>query len=117
MSDHDKITMLESERDEMRLKITMLEGVIKGAESLFQIVKYLPVEIFKDPVFVLEYGEFKHPGEEWKRENVQHHLDHATAHIKKYWYGMHLDPETGRSQLAHAFVRIGMAMARGAHHG
>lgn len=115
MSNHDKITMLESERDELRLKVTMLEGIIKGAESLFQIVKYLPVEIFEDPVVVLEYGELKHPGEEWKKETIQHHLDHAMAHLKKYWYGMHIDPETGRSQLAHAFVRIGMAMARETH--
>ncbi len=117
MIDHDRIIMLESENQELKGIIMVLQARIDYHYGTWEkLMDYLPETVFSDMLSVLKYGDRKHPGEEWKRETVQHHLDHAMAHIKKYWWGMHLDPETGRSQLAHAFVRIGMAMALEACH-
>lgn len=117
MSDHDRIIMLESENQDLRGIIMVLQARIDHHYGTWEkLMDYLPETIFSDMLSVLEYGDAKHPREQWRSKTIRYHLDHAMAHIKKHWWGMHIDTESGRSQLAHAFVRIGMAMAREACH-
>lgn len=104
-------SILESERDELRFKVMQLEQTIQDAQHLFTILKYLPESVLVDIASVLEYGDKKHPGEEWERESISFHLGHAYKHLEAYLCVENIDSETGKSHLIHAIIRILMAAA------
>ncbi len=110
-------SILESERNELRLENLQLRCAFEDAKHLFTILKYLPEWLFVDMAHVLEYGDKKHPGEEWRKLDILDHLDHCRDHIqiwKRGWYckKRRHDQETGKSHLIHAAIRCLMAAAR-----
>ena len=110
-------SILETERDELRLENLQLRCAFEDAKHLFTILKYLPESVFVDMAHVLEYGDRKHPGEEWRKLSVLDHLEHVRDHIRLWkigWYlkNRRLDKETGKSHLIHAAIRCLMAAAR-----
>lgn len=107
MSYHDRIIMLESEREELRFKVMQLEQTIQDAQHLFTILKYIPESVLVDLAAVLEYGQNTHDLDAWKSaDNVQH----ATNHLGEYtMYGKRVDEDTGKSPLIHASIRCIMA--------
>jgi hypothetical protein len=123
MSDHDRIIMLESERDELKLQNAelahqLIDLALHG-ETWSKIITYLPVSVFEEILSVLEYGDKKHPGDEWKNEDYFEHYHHAMRHLE-HWRdgacGMYLvaneiDSESGKSHLIHAAIRCMMAAA------
>ena len=56
---------------------------------------------------LMDWGETKHPDEEWKGQNDWDHVDHACTHL---WTWRDLDCETGRSHLVHACCRLLMSL-------
>lgn len=56
---------------------------------------------------LMDWGEAKHPDEEWKGQNDWDHVDHACTHL---WTWRDLDCETGRSHLVHACCRLLMSL-------
>jgi hypothetical protein len=60
---------------------------------------------------VLDFGNLKHPGENWKQESKTTHIKHAMQHINDY-LEIGIDTETQCSHLAHAICRLMFAMGR-----
>lgn len=108
-------SILESERDELKLKNAELaHQVIDLAlhgETWSKLLKHLPISVFEDMLAVLEYGDTKHPGEEWKSQAVAYHLGHAYKHFEDYLRGETIDKDTGKSVLNNIIIRVCMAAA------
>jgi hypothetical protein len=102
-------SILESERDELRLENLQLRCALEDAKHLFTILKYLPEWLFVDMAHVLEYGQDTHKPEEWKNHDSDWHRDRAAHHV--YW-GYMIDEDTGVLQDIHAAIRCLMAAAR-----
>ncbi len=102
-------SILETERNELRLENLQLRCALEDAKHLFTILKYLPESVFVDMAHVLEYGDKKHPGEEWKTLCANHHAARAKHHIA---HGSSIDIDTGVLQDIHAAIRCLMAAAQ-----
>jgi hypothetical protein len=72
--------------------------------------KYIPEEVLTEVLKVLEFGDIKHPGENWKTQTEALHLAHTMEHINHYLFIGKTDIETGRNHLAHAICRLLFAM-------
>lgn len=59
---------------------------------------------------VLAFGEEKHPDEKWRRMNSAEHIGACWRHMLEHQSGNVYDSESGELHLAHAFVRLGMAL-------
>lgn len=108
-------SILESERDELKLKNAELaHQVIDLAlhgETWSKLLKYLPVSVFEDMDAVLEYGQGTHKPDEWKSQTVAYHLGHAYKHFEDYLRGETIDHDTGKSVLNNIIIRVCMAAA------
>jgi len=71
---------------------------------------YIPQGITNEVFRVLNFGDRKHPGENWKKQSVITHLWHAIGHIFHYLFIGKKDKETQCSHLAHAVCRLMFAM-------
>jgi len=72
--------------------------------------KYIPEEVLEEVFKVLEFGDTKHPGENWKQQSEALHLAHAHEHLMCYLFKDKIDTETQCSHLAHAVCRLLFAM-------
>ncbi len=102
-------SILETERNELRLENLQLQCAFEDAQHLFTILKYLPESVLADMAHVLEYGDKKHPGEEWKNHNALYHRERAANHID---FGERIDFDTGILEDIHAAIRCLMAAAQ-----
>lgn len=59
---------------------------------------------------VLAFGEEKHPDEKWRRMSSAEHIGACWRHMLEHQAGNTYDSESGELHLAHAFVRLGMAL-------
>lgn len=59
---------------------------------------------------VLAFGEVKHPDEKWKGMTSVDHIGACWRHMLEHQAGNTYDSESGELHLAHAFVRLGMAL-------
>ena len=110
MDDYSHIFMLESENQALRDEITMWRYRITVEDRLLH---YIPAAVIDECVAVLDHGEVKHPGEEWKRALPHVHMFAATAHIKNLMAGgREREAESGCYHLAHAIVRYMFALAQ-----
>jgi hypothetical protein len=64
-----------------------------------------------DGLRVLVEGAKKYPPGNFRKVSSLDHAEAARRHVTAWANGLRLDPETGLPSLAHAFVRIAMAMA------
>ena len=110
MDDYSHIFMLESENQALRDEITMWRYRITVEDRLLH---YIPAAVIDECVAVLDHGDVKHPGEEWKRALPHVHMFAATAHIKNLMAGgREREAESGCYHLAHAIVRYMFALAQ-----
>ncbi len=111
MDDYSRITMLESELSSLRNELTTAYMV--GYRDGSALHHYIPAEVTQELLRVLDHGEVKHPGEEWKRALPHVHMFAATAHIKNLMAGgREREAESGCYHLAHAIVRYMFALAQ-----
>lgn len=61
---------------------------------------------------VLAFGETKHPDEKWKSMSSSEHLAAVMRHYLEHQAGNTRDAETNKPHLAHALVRMAMALER-----
>lgn len=68
----------------------------------------LPLRALQEMLLVLEHGAVKYGDHNWRRVEGgrQRYLDAALRHALAYAGGERLDPESGRSHLAHAAVSL-----------
>ena len=98
----DREIMLESEIAELRSRLARAE----------RLERYIPAAVIEAWVAVLDHGEIKHPGEEWKKALPHVHMFAATAHIKNLMAGGRGGgEENGRHHLGPAIVREMMGLA------
>ena len=110
MDDYSHIFMLESENQALRDEIAMWRYRISVDDRLLH---YIPAAVIDECVAVLDHGEVKHPGGEWKRALPHVHMFAATAHNKNLMAGgREREEESGCYHLAHAIVRYMMALAQ-----
>jgi hypothetical protein len=76
---------------------------------MHNLKKYIPEEVLAEVIKVLDFGDTKHPGENWKKQSEALHLGHAMRHIN-YFLVDRIDTETQCSHLAHAVCRLLFAM-------
>lgn len=63
----------------------------------------LPFDAVCEVVWVLQYGADKYGADNWRKcDNWDRYFDAMMRHIVEWRTGIHSDPETGRSHLAHA---------------
>jgi hypothetical protein len=65
----------------------------------------LPIRPLKDVAEILTYGADKYGSDNWREGKPIAHSRHYAGiqrHLMAYWSGEDLDPETGKSHLAHA---------------
>lgn len=78
----------------------------KGRPDLF------PAKALQLAGQVLAFGESKHPDEKWKGMTSNDHIGACWRHMLEHQAGNTYDSESGELHLAHAFVRLGMALDR-----
>jgi len=106
----DREIMLESENQALRDEIAMWRYRISVDDRLLH---YIPAAVIDECVAVLDHGEEKHPGEEWKKVFPHIHMIRAHMHIWDFETGgREREEESGRYHLAHAIVRYMMALAQ-----
>ena len=98
----DREIMLESEIAELRSRLARAE----------RLGRYIPAAVIDECVAVLDHGEIKHPGEEWKKVMPHVHEAAADAHLHEIWKGREREAESGCYHLAHAIVRYMMALSQ-----
>lgn len=60
---------------------------------------------------LMDWGEGKHPDEEWKGMSTYDHAEHAKDHCDSWlWEDPIIDEESGRFNLVHAACRLLMAI-------
>lgn len=111
MSDHDRIIMLESENQELKSDVMILEQMMQDSAHLVKIFNYFPESVWLDMLSVLEYGQGTHKPDEWKSQTVAYHLGHAYKHFEDYLRGETIDHDTGKSVLNNIIIRVCMAAA------
>lgn len=64
----------------------------------------IPRGTIRQVVEVLEYGANKYAPDNWMNVENAHtrYYDAANRHLDDWWNGERIDPETGKSHLAHA---------------
>jgi hypothetical protein len=111
MDDYSRIVALESELAQVRGELTTAYMV--GYRDGSALHHYIPAEVTQELLRVLDHGEVKHPGGEWKRALPHVHMFAATAHIKNLMAGgREREAESGCYNLAHAIVRYMFALAQ-----
>lgn len=106
----DREIMLESENQALRDEIAMWRYRISVDDRLLH---YIPAAVIDECVAVLDHGEIKHPGEEWKTKVPHVHMMAAAGHLAEFTVkGREREEESGRYHLAHAIVRYMMALAQ-----
>ena len=111
MDDYSRIVALESELSDLRSG--MATAYMVGYRDGSALHHYIPAEVTQELLRVLDHGEVKHPGEEWKRALPHVHMFAATAHIKNLMAGgREREAESGCYHLAHAIVRYMFALAQ-----
>lgn len=99
----DREIMLESEIAELRSRLARAE----------RLERYIPAAVIDECVAVLDHGEVKHPGEEWKTKVPHVHMMAAAGHLAEFTVkGREREAESGCYHLAHAIVRYMMALAQ-----
>lgn len=76
-------------------------------------IDLIPWSALYDVIRVLEHGEIKHPGDEWRSVSTYEHIEHMLGHIVAC--GDHCnqrDNESGEFHLAHAIARGLFALAK-----
>jgi len=69
----------------------------------------IPVKPLKQVAEILTYGADKYGPDNWREGKPIAHSRHYAGiqrHLMAYWSGEDLDPETGKSHLAHAACGI-----------
>lgn len=109
----DKLAILETKCEEQERRLAALDAAVK-------LSTYIPSEVLSEIVAVLEFGDGKHPGDEWRRVMAGTHYHFALGHLheaiggydkeKNLTYDMH-DAETGKHHLSHAICRLMFALA------
>jgi hypothetical protein len=99
----DREIMLESEIAELRSRLARAE----------RLERYIPAAVIDECVAVLDHGDIKHFGEEWKRVLPHIHMIRAHMHIWDFETGgREREEESGCYHLAHAIVRYMMALSQ-----
>jgi len=83
-----------------------VKGIIKiecKEEILF------PVEIVQILQNVMEAGRKKHPDDKWKHQSKKFHIGRAEIHFLTEFFD--LSDNKDEDHLAHAFTRLGLALA------
>jgi len=107
----DREIMLESEIAELRNELTTAYMV--GYRDGCALAKYIPKAVIDECVAVLDHGEVKHPGCEWKTKAPHVHMMAAAGHLAEFNVkGREREEESGCYHLAHAIVRYMMALAQ-----
>jgi hypothetical protein len=102
----DMMAIIETDLVEKKMQLDALAVVAK-------LLKYIPRKVLEEIVAVLEFGDTKHPGEEWRRISIWDHLVHVRGHLWAFEDEvMPIDSETHRHHLAHAICRLMFAAAR-----
>jgi hypothetical protein len=104
--------------------ISELNRQLAELEPMRRLVGYLGREVWAEVLAVLDHGEVKHPGDEWKTLSPKRHTVAGLNHVI---LSCDMDPgseiifhdpcdireeESGRYHLAHAIVRYAMALAK-----
>ena len=106
----DREIMLESEIAELRNELTTAYMV--GYRDGCALAKYIPKAVLDECVAVLDHGEVKHPGGEWKKVLPHIHMLAAEGHINQLSIeGREREEESGCYHLAHAIVRYMFALS------
>jgi len=71
----------------------------------------IPWTAIREASHILDFGAVKHGIGTWKEIPTEDHLDCAMSHIGYWLDGQKLDPESGRSHLQHALIRLLFAVA------
>ena len=99
----DREIMLESELADLRSRLARAE----------RLERYIPAAVIDELVRVLDHGEIRHPGEEWKKVLPHVHMQHAQAHREDFTVrGIEREAESGCHNIAHSIVRDMMALAQ-----
>lgn len=99
----DREIMLESEIAELRSRLARAE----------RLERYIPAAVIDECVAVLDHGEIKHPGEEWKKVMPHVHMQHAQGHREDFTVrGVEREEESGCHNIAHGIVRDMMALSQ-----
>ena len=75
-------------------------------------IDLIPWSALYDVIRVLEHGEIKHPGDEWRSMTTYEHIDHMLGHLREHVTGNRRDDESGEYHLAHAIARGLFALAK-----
>lgn len=76
-------------------------------------IDLLPWSALYDVIRVLEHGEIKHPGDEWRNTPIADHVRHMLGHVLASGHiGAVRDEESGEYHLAHAVARGLFALAK-----
>ena len=107
----NKLTNFESENQHLRDQLAELD-------PMRRLAGYLGRDVWAEVLAVLDHGEVKHPGEEWKKWSATSHFERGLEHGHASWEGLisgmplAREEESGRYHLAHAIVRYAMALAK-----
>jgi hypothetical protein len=71
----------------------------------------IPWAAIREASHILDFGAVKHGIGTWKTISAEVHLDAAMSHIGHWLDGQKIDPESGRSHLQHALIRVLFAVA------
>jgi len=71
----------------------------------------IPWNAIREASHILDFGAVKHGINTWREIPADVHLDCAISHIGYWLDGQKVDPESGRSHLQHALIRILFAVA------
>ncbi len=90
---------------ETKDKIEYVPGQASKFDSGKVRMDLLPIRPLKDVAEILTYGADKYGSDNWREGKPIAHSRHYAGiqrHLMAYWSGEDLDPETGKSHLAHA---------------
>jgi len=79
-----------------------------GIKHDSQKIKFslIPKGVLRDVVCVLTDGGKRYGDDNWQRvpNARQRYFDAASRHLDSWWSGEHVDPDSGRSHLAHVIA-------------
>ena len=94
---------------ETKDKVVIVPGQASKFDSGKPRMDLLPVKPLKQVAEILTYGADKYGPDNWREGKPIAHSRHYAGiqrHLMAYWSGEDLDPETGKSHLAHAACGI-----------
>ena len=94
-------------RDSPVRKAIYAEAVAKAQKSRPDLFPSKAMLLSGD---VLAFGDKKHPGAPWLKMTIADHLAASQRHYLQWQTGDTVDSESGKSHLAHALVRLAMAV-------